>query len=447
MCGLIGSNYIIIKDPVHGYIRVYSHERCLIDSPPFQRLRRMKQLPASHYVYPGAVHTRFSHSLGVAYVAGVFAEHLYGRLDGVDRAEKERLYYIARLLGLLHDIGHGPFSHTFEDDVLARYRTNHEVIGGRIVSEHPDVAKCFDEVIEKELGVSAKDMGRMIEAPNTETWPLRSVIAEGVSERSLYYIIKGPYSADIVDYLLRDSFFTGASYGVALDWERLAYHSRFVRDRPVLSYKGKDVLDSLLIARFFMFKNVYFHKTSRAFDKAIGDLLIRADEILGFREAVEDIGKYVELDDDYVISHPEVRKLEEARYLLNRVVPYKLAYEVMQSLEQQVKTLIRFSLKFLQESIIDNLRSVADEDIGEDAVFIDMPRLPTNPMFEESTIPIEYADGTIENVPVRNTIVGMMPSEVAFMRIYVKREFEHLAEKVRAIAMTLFQGREMRSFY
>ncbi len=128
-------------------------------------------------------------------------------------------------------------------------------------------------------------------------------------------------------------------------------------------------------------------------------------------------------------------------------MPYKLAYEVMQSLEQQVKTLIRFSLKFLQESIIDNLRSVAEEEVGEDAVFIDMPRLPTNPMFEESTIPIEYADGTIENVPVRNTIVGMMPSEVAFMRIYVKREYEHLAEKVRAIAMTLFQGRESRSFF
>ena len=147
-------DYKIIKDPLHGYIKVFPHERCIVDSPPFQRLRRLKQLPAAQYVYPGAVHTRFTHSLGVMHVAGLFAEHLYSKL-GIDRAELERLVAIARLLGLLHDIGHGPFSHTFEDHVLSKYGTNHEIVGGRLVREHQDLSSCFDR-IEKELGVSAK---------------------------------------------------------------------------------------------------------------------------------------------------------------------------------------------------------------------------------------------------------------------------------------------------
>ncbi|MEM4665642.1 MAG: HD domain-containing protein, partial [Sulfolobales archaeon] len=116
---------VIIKDPVHDYIKVYEHERCLIDTAPFQRLRRVLQLPTSQYVYPSATHTRFAHSLGVMHVAGVFAESLYS--EGIERSEASRLYAISRLLALLHDVGHGPFSHTFEDHVLLRYGLNHEV--------------------------------------------------------------------------------------------------------------------------------------------------------------------------------------------------------------------------------------------------------------------------------------------------------------------------------
>lgn len=436
--------YVIIKDPIHGYIKAYKHEKCIIDSPAFQRLRRLKQLPASHFIYPSALHSRFAHSLGVMHVAGEFADHLYGSLVK-DPDEKFRIHAIARLIGLLHDIGHGPFSHTFEDHILVKYHTNHEILGSKIIKEDPDLSSCFD-VIEKELGVTAEDMGKMIEAPSPETWPLTSQISDGVTERSLYYIIKGPYSADIIDYLLRDSYFTGAKYGIGLDWQRLAHNSKIIDDKIVLEYKAKDVLDHLLIARFFMFKTVYFHKTSRAFDKITGKLLEKADPVLNFKEVIEDIEKYIQLDDESILGHPEVRKIEEAKYILNRVVPYKLIYESLQPIEKNLDAFLKFSKRVVEHAVLDQLKT-AGIDADEEAVFVDTPRLPTNPMFEETEVRLLMPNGKIEVKPVRETAVGLMPREIAFFRIYIHKKYANYENIVRSYVTSVFEGKELRSFY
>lgn len=434
----------IIKDPVHNYIKIYEHERCLIDTAPFQRLRRILQLPTSQYVYPSATHTRFAHSLGVMHVAGVFAESLYS--EGIEKSETFRLFVISRLLGLLHDIGHGPFSHTFEDHVLLRYGLNHEVLSGRIVREHPDVVKCFERYIEKEFNVTVEQLSKSIEAPVLEVWPLRSKVGD-YSESSLYYIIKGPYSADIVDYLLRDSYYTGANYGLGLDWTRLAYHSRVVGDTIALEHKARDVLDHLLLARLYMFKTVYYHKTSRAFDKVLGSILQKTEHVLRIPEAIENPELYTELDDDYVLANPEVRKLEETRYVLRREVPYKLVYEIIQPLERVSATLVKVG-KNLIESIIGDafvkLTGVSDPS----AVFVDSPRLPTNPMFEETEINVLKPDGTLTKTPIRETIAGIIPHEVNFFRVYLHRKYSDHLDKLRAHMASLFGGSsELRPFY
>lgn len=435
---------VIIKDPVHDYIKVYEHERCLIDSAPFQRLRRILQLPTSQYVYPSATHTRFAHSLGVMHVAGVFAESLYS--EGVDKSEQTRLYAVSRLLGLLHDIGHGPFSHTFEDHVLFRYGLNHEVLSGKIVREHPDIVKCFDKYIEREFGVTAEQFSKSIEAPVLEAWPFHSKVGDR-GESSLYYIIKGPYSADIVDYLLRDSYFTGANYGLGLDWTRLAYHSRVIGDTIALEYKARDVLDHLLLARLYMFKTVYYHKTSRAFDKVLGNILQKAEHVLKIPEAIENPELYAELDDDYVLANPEVRKLEETKYVLRREVPYKLVYEIIQPLERVSATLIKVG-KNLIEGIIGDafLKLTGFSDPG--AIFVDSPRLPTNPMFEETEISVLKPDGTVVRTPIRETVAGIMPHEVNFFRVYLHRKYSDQLDKLRAQIASLFGSTsELRPFY
>jgi HD superfamily phosphohydrolase len=131
----------ILKDPIYGYIKLYEHEKQIVDTPVFQRLRRTKQLSVVDYVYPGAVHTRFSHSLGVMHVAGVFTQQLLGRAEGISTGEQERCYYLMRLWGLVHDIGHGPFSHLFDEEILATQNSTHEIKGSEIVEQHPDISR------------------------------------------------------------------------------------------------------------------------------------------------------------------------------------------------------------------------------------------------------------------------------------------------------------------
>jgi len=426
----------IVKDPVHNYIKLFEHEKCIVDTSPFQRLRRILQLPTSQFVYPSATHTRFSHSLGTMHVAGAFAENLYS--DVPEGSERGRLIVIARLLGLLHDIGHGPFSHTFEDHVLMRFGVNHEVMGGKLIREHPEVVKCLEKYVEKEFNVTVEQLAKAVETPILEEWPLRFKVGD-YSELTLYYTIKGPYSADIVDYLLRDSYHTGANYGLGLDWTRLAYHSKVLGDSIALEYKARDVLDHLLLARLYMFKTVYYHKTSRAFDKLIGTMLQKSIDVLRIPEAIEKAELYGELDESYVLGNPEVRKLEEARYLLRREVPYKLVYEVIQPLERVSATLIKIGKSFIENVISEVFSEIAGIK-DPSAIFVDSPRLPTNPMFEEAEIAVLMADGSVTRVPIRETVAGMMPHEVSFFRIYVHRKYVEYLDRLRARVAALFEG-------
>jgi HD superfamily phosphohydrolase len=135
----------LIADPIYHYTLMTDRvegedtERDVIDTPWVQRLRRIFQLQSARRVYPSAEHTRFQHSLGTMHVAGTFSERLYPSLSRIDKAEVPSLYYVEELLrlgGLLHDIGHGPFSHFFDEQYLSRFRTNHEEIGQRLIRQN-----------------------------------------------------------------------------------------------------------------------------------------------------------------------------------------------------------------------------------------------------------------------------------------------------------------------
>lgn len=144
--------YEMIKDPIYGYIRLYEHEREIIDTPAFQRLRRIKQLPSAHYVYPGATHTRFSHSLGVMHISGMFLRRLLEPYSTeISQDEFCHYFFLIRLWGLTHDLGHGPFSHTFDSAVLQHLNLNHELMSSRIVQENSEIAN----IIEKRLSAYA----------------------------------------------------------------------------------------------------------------------------------------------------------------------------------------------------------------------------------------------------------------------------------------------------
>jgi len=226
----------IIKDPVHGYVEIGEPFLPLLDSPILQRLRYIRQLGFSYLVYPGAHHTRFEHSLGTMHLAGAMARQL-----GLPAREKA----LVEAGALLHDIGHGPFSHAIEP-LAGEYLGRH----------HQDVAPLL------EYGKIPVVLGAM----GTDTGEVASLIQ---GTHPLSGIIHGELDVDRMDYLLRDAHYTGAPYGT-VDAHRLIRNTFLMDGRLVLAETGINAAESLLIARTLMRPAVYFHHVSR-----IGEMMFQ----------------------------------------------------------------------------------------------------------------------------------------------------------------------------
>ena len=218
-----------IKDPVHGYVEVEPGLLPLLDSPPVQRLRHVKQLGFSYLVYPGANHTRFEHSLGTMHLATILARHL--ALDPAD-------VLLIGAAGLLHDIGHGPFSHTSEAFLSEFAGHDHHQVD-HLLAE-PALASAIEEADLDPAAISALIRG----------------------EHPLADLIHGDLDADRMDYLLRDAHYTGVPYGT-VDAQRLIQSSILHEGGLGIVESGVQAAESLLIARTLMRPAVYFHHTSR----------------------------------------------------------------------------------------------------------------------------------------------------------------------------------------
>lgn len=244
----------------------------VVDSAAFQRLRHIKQLGLAYLVYPGATHTRFDHALGVYHLArralAVLAER--HALDGLDRADRT----LIPLAGLLHDIGHYPFSHAVEELEAGRIPGHHEAISARFLTD-PDVAAALAEV--------APDAAARVET-----------LIRGASQHPLQGLVSGSLDLDKIEYLKRDARFCGVPYG-EVDVDRLLYALTVVRD-PVsgrnevgVHEKGVAALESLLFAKYQMFRNVYWHHAVRAatvmYKRVVEDALVHGllapDELVG----------------------------------------------------------------------------------------------------------------------------------------------------------------------
>ena len=218
-----------IKDPVHGYVEVEEELLPLLDSPPVQRLRHVKQLGFSYLVYPGANHTRFEHSLGTMHLATILARHL-----ALDPAE----VLLIGAAGLLHDIGHGPFSHTTEAFLSEFAGHDHHQVD-HLLGE-PALASAIERAELDPATISALIRG----------------------EHPLADLIHGDLDADRMDYLLRDAHYTGVPYGT-VDAQRLIQSSILHEGGLGIVESGVQAAESLLIARTLMRPAVYFHHTSR----------------------------------------------------------------------------------------------------------------------------------------------------------------------------------------
>ena len=239
-----------MRDPIHGFIRITKQEKNLIDTEVFQRLRRIRQLAMTFLVYPGALHTRFDHSIGVMHIAGRICTRL--KELNPKKVSDEDVKRI-RLAALLHDVGHGPFSHVSEhllkksapkdSDTGQVLEKIHEKITVDIVRNNQQINELLSEE-ERDFVID------MIQGKPTWDW-----------QRD---IVSSELDADKMDYLLRDSYFTGVRYGV-YDLEKLI-ESCLITDRPntplAINSKGIYALEQLLLARYHMTQQVYWHRVS-----------------------------------------------------------------------------------------------------------------------------------------------------------------------------------------
>jgi len=242
----------VIKDPLHGYIEIDDLAIAIIDTVEMQRLRRIRQLGFSYLVYPGANHTRFEHSLGVYHLICL----LLDRLEVAKEEEQELI-----VASLIHDIGHGPYSHVTEPVIKKITGNSHEDIEDIIFKQEVEVdakieaesAKTIAEVLD-ELSLDKQKIAGYIKGER------RAEYAEG--ERDLSKVLNGEIDVDKMDYLVRDSYYTGVAYGV-VDNIRIIQGLDFVGGKVVITEKGILPAEYLLFSRFLMYPTVYKHHTSR----------------------------------------------------------------------------------------------------------------------------------------------------------------------------------------
>ena len=266
--------HLDIIDPIHDFVRVNQSELEIIDTPIFQRLRRIKQLSGAHLIYPGAQHTRFEHSLGVMHIASMACQSLLGKsLIPLDQIQN------LRFAGLLHDVGHGPFSHLFEEILQKNQKISHEYIGR--------------EIIQK------TEIGDLISRNGFNKESIADIAFGYSKHQFVNEIISGVLSADIMDYLLRDGYFTGAEHA-KIDHKRLTYSLDVYKNKLALDKSALVNFETMLISRYQMFKAVYFHKTVRAGEVMLLEAMRLAEDELGLSSL--DLDDFLKLTDESVIT-------------------------------------------------------------------------------------------------------------------------------------------------
>ena len=335
----------LISDPIHGYVELTKRltaaesvaaglpaedvaEEDLLDTAWLQRLRRISQLQSARWVFPTAEHSRFTHGLGVMHEAGLWARSLYpsmrSTLVGLGEAAPSEGLVVEtlRMAGLLHDVGHGPFAHFFDDQFLVAFdappdarratgkRLTHEDLSGRIIED--ELGPLLRGLRRAPGEVGARDAFADGEAIDP-AWVSFLISKPALTDPSmprwirwLQPLLSGVFTVDNLDYVRRDAYLTGVAVG-PVEVERLRRYA-FISERGLTLYEpGLPALEMFLTSRRFMYQQVYFHRTVRAIDLDLAEVFgpsVRA--IFGDGSPAERLGAYADLD-EYGLLHQAAR--------------------------------------------------------------------------------------------------------------------------------------------
>jgi uncharacterized protein len=275
-----------IRDTVHNFLELYDDEMKLVGTPLFQRLRRIRQLAMANLLYPGSLHTRFDHSLGVCHVAGLLAGQLELAQDEIR---------LVRLAALLHDLGHGPFSHVSEN-LLERYADR-----GKLSAEQKK--EKIHELITAHLIANDPRMRDLLGGETCRM--IVNLLGPGHGQPALRSIVSGPLDADKQDYLLRDSLFCGVEYGT---YDMRQLHRSLVlygddeEKQMMIDPDGIHAVEQFVLAKYYMTTNVYRHRVRLVTDQ----MIVRAI-VLGIEEdGLKDLQKIYAFDgsDEFYSEYP-----------------------------------------------------------------------------------------------------------------------------------------------
>jgi HD superfamily phosphohydrolase len=405
-----------IKDPIYGYIRLTEVEKNIIDTLAVQRLRRIRQLAGAEYVYPAANHTRFEHVLGAMYLAGTVVENLPVRLTP---EEKQKV----RLAALLHDVGHAPFSHLFEPLLVKYLNQNHEDMSSWIIAK--------------------SQLADAIQSQGFDPNELSGLAVGKLSEPEkpfLRQIISSSFDVDKMDFVLRDSYHTGAGYG-SVDVFRLIYTMDILDGNLAMDITALPTLESLIIARLESFRAIYFHRACRAVEMMLLKALDAAKEDLEILQ-VKTPDEYLEWDDyntwSKLLTSPKSREIIKA---LSERKLLKCAYEKTFFAKDELVSSVftNESVRFKLEEEIATKAKVPISDVG-----IDVPSLPSVPyhyalQIGATDIPIFSKTRSGEKIPQEITELSKVVEELRLfmniIRVYTKQS--HREQVTEAAAKIL----------
>jgi len=394
-----------IKDPVHGYVYITEAEKEIIDSYPVQRLHRLRQLAGAEFVYPGANHTRFEHSVGVMYLAGRLSEN-----PNLSQYLSEEEVQTTRIAALLHDVGHGPFSHVFEHILVKFLKKTHEDMTTWVIEKSE-----LGDIISK-LGYDPSLIGKL--AVGSLHKPGKAFIDQ---------IIRSAVDVDKLDFVVRDTYHTGAEYGY-VDIFRLIHMLDILDENLAVDLGALSALESFMLARIESFKSIYFHRVGRAVQIMIAMAMEDAKDELGLVD-FQSPEEYLALNDYTVWAM--LKKCEKSREIMEDLERRKLlkcAYDRTFYVRDKTISSI-FGVEEIRNQMRDKIASEAG--VETPSVVIDVPTLPSVPyrhsvLLEPMEIPVFSKTLEGEKVPQRlsdiSGVFDVLKGFINILRVYTEEE-------------------------